>query len=363
MAQGTGGTEETRLRIEWLEAQVARLLAIPIVPAGAATVVWRPGGVTSGNVFATWAEVVAKVATMQGAVDIALDTDLNVGQASIPAGNWDLRPAGVSGPVRLVNGSKLNLDPAIVFPLITIANAAVTIHGLSEIENIAVDNQSTANVITVASGEALQFKLAGVAEIFHNVLAAGAAFLAVAGGGFCHLLITDFATISTLDTGTDAVQLANAAGANLDIVITDAGALDTNQLSKGAAGTCVCVVTSTQTLPPFPVYGSQANAPTVVPVGMRSRGTGTITGTGKTVAINTDADGNRLFLQATSIIVASQKTAIADGGASPTVRYAALSGDRTLANPGSFLISALTNVGGGDVNVNDRSVVDWEVIT
>jgi hypothetical protein len=344
---------DARARIERLESlgQFGGGGGAAIGP-GASTVVWNPGVATSsGNVFKTWAEVVAKVASMQGAVDIVVTVD--TAPATIPAGAWDLRPAGVFGPVRLVNGSKTTGPFGAV---VTIANAAVTIHGLSGIQDIGVDNQSTSHVITYTAAEQGIFTISGFGAVFQNVLAAGAAFIRITGGVWHTLALNDEASVSTLDTGTNAIQVV--APGILNLFLTDASTFGTNQLS-GAAGT-VAVSAVNQGTVGFPAYGAQASAANIFPTGLRQKGSNAIVaGTGKTAAIVNDGDGNRVFIANTSRIIPAQKIAANDGGASPTVRYAALTGDRVNGNPGSFKISALTNVGGGDVNVADTSTIDW----
>jgi hypothetical protein len=81
-----------------------------------------------------------------------------------------------------------------------------------------------------------------------------------------------------------------------------------------------------------------------------------VLGTGKTAVIPMPG------LTLNSVILASEKTAAGDGGASPTVKYGALTGDRVFGPAGSFKISALTNAGTGATNPNDASNIDWIVI-
>jgi hypothetical protein len=323
---------------------IKRLIAA-LFGAGASTVVWRPGGVSSGNVFATWAEVVAAVAALNGDITIAVDMDL--APAVIPAGAWNLRPAGVSGPVSLVAAGRTT---PYYLQFVTIANAAVSIHGLTRIDGVQVVNQSTVDVVTisVAAGEGKEFTLDGYAAIYQSVLAGAAhAFLRVIGfNGALTLRGSSF--ISTLDGGTNAVQV-NAASF-LQLLIDDFSGVDTNQLVAPAGTAIVCI--SGDVIPPFVPYGTQAGAPTIIPSGFLQKGSAAIVvGTGKTAAIP-------VILSATSSIVVTQKTPVGDA---LTVKYSALAADRVNGAPGSFQITAVLAAGGGAVNGADTSTIDWYV--
>jgi hypothetical protein len=321
-----------------------------LVGFGASTVVWRPGGVTAGNVYATWAEVVAAVAALQGDVTVGVDVDLAA--AVIPVGAWDLRPAGVSGPVTLVNASKT--DPA---PFVTVANAVVTIHGLSGLTNVQIDNHATVDLITATPTNRVDFFMRGLSSIFQSIQAAGAAFLRVSGGGggpfapTAQLYVSDFGFVSTLDGGSNAIQVTGA-GSIIDLFINDEGIFDTNQLVAGAGGAAVTVAAVQVT--GINPYTTQAGAPTAAPFGLVIRGSAAIVvGTGKTAAIPA-------FVTAASRILVSLKTPVGDAN---TVKYAALAADRVNGNPGSFQISALVAAGGGAVNGADTSTIDYEIST
>lgn len=342
-----------------IEARVQKLESLAqhrggggsIVPFGASTVVWRPGGVTAGNVFATWPEVVAEVATLNG--DVTIGIDVTLAAAVIPAGAWDLRPAGIVGPVDMVNAT-----PSQIAPFVTIANAVVTLHGLTGLDDIQLENRSTVNVMTTGVGTSLDFYLRGFASLYQSVLAgAGVSFFAAAGGVApfdLMIYLTDFSYVGSLDGGVNAVRVA---GSLSQITIEDASIFDTNQLVSPAGAVNVLVTSTEITSTALKPYESQASAPTIVPFGFVQRGTASIAvGTGKTAAI-------AAFITSASRIQCTQRTPVTDGGATPTVRYAALTGDRVNGNPGTFQISALTNAGAGATNPADASAVDYEVFS
>lgn len=325
-------TDQAPYPFSALNAFIRRLIAT-LFGAGASTVVWRPGAVSSGNVFATWAEIVAAVATMNGAITIGIDTDL--GAADIPVGNWDLRPAGVSGPVTFVNASKA---PAFLVPFVTIAAGAVTIHGLTGIDDVSVVNQSTVPVITI-NANAGSFTISKQGGLFQS--AGAAAFLAYVAGAGADLLLQDFAGIFAFG-GTNAITVA--AGAVVTLELAGESLLDTNQLVAAVGTTGV-------TVDYFAVFRTQAGAPTVSPQIRQSGSAAIVVGTGKTAAIPA-------FITANSRIVVSLKTPVGDA---LTIKYAALAADRVVGAPGSFQISALAAAGGGAVNGVDTSTIDWLV--
>ncbi len=330
--------------------QFIRSLIVALFGAGASTVVWRPGAVSSRNVFATWAEVVAQVATMNGAITIGVD--VTNAPAVIPVGAWDLRPAGVSGSVELVNAT-----PGSTAPFVTIDNAAVTIHGLSGLLDIQLENRSTSNVITVgaASGNALSFYLRGFASLYQSILTgAGVSFFNSTGGiapfDLC-IYMADFSYIGSLDGGVNAVRVAGG-GSLRQLSIEDSSIFDANMLVSAAGLVNVLVSASTVAFVGIPPYNAQALAPTIVPYAYVQRGSSAIVvGTGKTAAIP-------VFLTTSGRIEVSLKTPVGDAN---TVKYAALLADRVAGNPGSFQISALSAAGGGAVNGADTSTIDWEV--
>jgi hypothetical protein len=315
-----------------------------VIPFGASTVVWRPGGVSAGNVFATWAEVVAAVAKMNGDITIAVDMDLAA--AIIPAGAWDLRPAGVSGTVTLVAAGRVT---PYYLQLVTIANAAVSIHGLTGLDGIQVDNRSTVDVITISLPlQGKLFRLQGYAAIYQSVLAGAAnSFIHVTDFNGA-ITLKDSSFISSLDGGTNAIRVD--AAALLQLLIDDESGIDVNQL-VAPVGTAV-VTSSGDPIPPFVVYASQAGAPTIIPSGIIQKGSAAIVaGTGKTAAIPA-------IVGPTTSIESSVSTPVGDA---LTVKYGALTADRVNGAPGSFQIAALAAAGGGAVNGVDTSTIDYIV--
>ena len=62
--------------------------------SGGSVVVYRPGGVTAGNVYQTWAALVAAAVLIQGPKTVFVDVTgaPGDGNAHVPAGAWDLGP-------------------------------------------------------------------------------------------------------------------------------------------------------------------------------------------------------------------------------------------------------------------------------
>lgn len=322
-------TDQFPYPFQQLEAFIRRLIA-GLLGAGASTVVWRPGAVSSGNVYGTWDEVVAAVGLLNGSVTIGIDTDL--APAVIPPGAYNLTPAGISGPRILVNASKAS---PFIAPFITIGPGAVTIAGLTEMDGVSVVNQSTVPVITFADNKS--FSIGKEGGVFQDVGAA--AFIAVTGTGFVDLLLKGFAQIVNFG-GTNAITVA--AGGVLTIKISDSAELGQDMLVAPAGTTGV-------TADYFALYGTQAGAPAIDPQIRESGSAAIVVGTGKTAAIPA-------FITPTTRIIVSLKT---PSGDALTVKYAALAADRVNGAPGSFQISALAAAGGGAVNGVDVSTVDW----
>jgi hypothetical protein len=346
-----------RFRIERLEALIMRALGGGSALTFAQSVVWRPGGVSGGNVYATWPEVVAAVAKLNGAVTIGVDT--SIAAAVIPTGAWDLRPPGVNGPVEFVNATK-----GMAAPFVTVANAAVTIHGLSGLQDVAVENRSTSHLITVDAANKLSFYMRGLAQIYQSVLSGGAAFFRVTAGAIFdsfQLYMQDFTFLSTLDGGTNAVQMVG--GANF-ISIQESASIDVNQLSRVAPGSCIIDNTGIafNSAGFYPALGAQAGLP-APGAGVFYRG---FLYRGQTTLMNGVSPVINSIVQGGTAIVVSVKTPIAD--VLTAKGYAALNADRVVGGPGggstgSFRIKALSAVGGGDVNAADQSVVNFEVVT
>lgn len=82
------------------------------------------------------------------------------------------------------------------------------------------------------------------------------------------------------------------------------------------------------------------------------RGSAAITGTGKSASI-------AATITAASRIEVTVKTPVGDA---LTIKYGALSADRVIGAPGSFMIAALVAAGGGAVNVADSSTVDYLIV-
>jgi hypothetical protein len=334
-------------RIERLEHLVAHLNGgNSNVTVEAFHVVWEPGGVSHDNVFATFPEVVAAVASRSGNAVVTIADAL--GAPVIPAGNWDFRPPGTFGTVTFANGSLTSAFGVFV----TIANAAVTIHGLTGLDFVQIFNQSTVDVITGSAADEVLF-LMHFGSIFQSVNAAGAAFFKVTGGTNA-LILDDQSLIGTFDGGTSAIQVTGGAP-GLFIQVNDSSSFQADMLVSAATLTQVNVAGPPASSPSFPRYAAQAAAPLINPAGLVETGSDAIVlGSGKSAAITA-------FIGPATIIHCTQRTSNGDGGVNPTVRYAALLPDRVNGNQGSFQISSLTVVGGGDTNLADASVVDWTV--
>lgn len=317
----------------WFDTTNVRYASTGIVSTN---FVYQPGGTGGNGIFTTWDSLVSAVASVCGERWIMVDSSLSAAgalglpAALVPAGTWDFNPAGIFGHVHLTAKTGTSL-------LQTTIGAAVAIRGVSEIHDLFVDNHSSLDLFTCSSaGNA--FVASGLATL-HQDVGATAAFLKadVAGG---RLFLKDFAGVQTFTGGTNALQ--ETVGPFI-LFILDRGNFGTNQYLLTAGG-------STVVQAPGSTYAAQAGAATV-PQGGIQKGTTTLVA-GVSPAITA-------CIAATSSIQFNLKTPTGDA---LTIKYGALATDRVNGATGSFKISALSNVGGGALNVADTSVLDWEVV-
>lgn len=306
--------------------------------------IWRPGGIAGGNVYTTWASLVAAVAAVSGPRFIGVDTDL--GAAIIPAGNWDLSPAGISGPVTMMPASKLTFAT-----LVSIANAAVTINGWTGIRDLIVNNASTVDVMT--GTRTFDIALGGLVN--QTFGAAGAAFIKAGNGTIVTIFLRDFSRLDSLG-GIGTLQQTGTG--QMGIFVGD-GCIITDNMLVGALGNLFVRLEGSNT-----IYGQQAGAPAVIPIGGRQTGVAQILnagpGAGKTAAITIDGNGQPVCISSAVRFLVTIHDPTNDAA---TVKYGVLTADISAPSPtGSFKISALTALGNGDVNVNDTTTLYWEVI-
>lgn len=148
--------------------------------AGSGTIVFQPGGTSFGNVKATWGEVVAVLATIDGQVTIQIDTQF--GAATIPAGAYDL--GGVTllgsecGPrvtLTLADGVTFTGDFPILKGLKLVSNSTAPVRSVTGTETLFVCmydasmETTSAEIISVVGGTAAaNVLLSDGAELIDN---------------------------------------------------------------------------------------------------------------------------------------------------------------------------------------------------
>jgi hypothetical protein len=196
--------------------------------------VYRPGGVAGGNVYTTWASLMAAVALVAGPKFI--DVDQSIAAPAIPAGTWNLdnctltQRSNVPGVLlggQLTFGAGAKLDPAIVY---------LRLQG-----QLGLVNNSGAVVWT--TGAVAPIPTLIIEEDSFITGQAGAAFIDVAQGTF-QVLCADAGsgvgdTVSaaiTVAAGATLNALSNSGAGFVQNAVAGAG---TWNLSLGAGGLLV----------------------------------------------------------------------------------------------------------------------------
>lgn len=110
----------------------------PAGPAGAGSLIFRPGGVQTGNVYTTWTALMAARNASQGPITIIVDNSIDA--AEVGAGTWNLnrntRIQGFKGP-----------DIQDSLPILTIPDGAVLQNPCEFEDIIVIGNSSTGCII------------------------------------------------------------------------------------------------------------------------------------------------------------------------------------------------------------------------
>ncbi len=314
-------------------------------PQDLSAFVYRPGGTAGNGIFTTWASFVSALAAVNGVRLGVIDSSLaaagalGIPAALIPAGAWDFNPNGAGqGIVYLVGTTSLAASPSC---LQTTIGAAVSINGCGGFTDLFIDNRSSLDLFTMAGANAT-FRITGLgATVASQDVSASGAFLKCATSG--NILLQQNASIQSLTGGTNAIQVT--AGTVL-LFVTGTALVGASQVQKTGGTYSVFIDT-------FATYATQVSAATPSSFnGGVQRGVTTLS-SGVSPAITAR-------IAATSRIVFGLNAPANDA---LTVKYAALSTDRSNGVAGSFKISALTAAGSGAINTADTSIMDWMVVT
>lgn len=81
--------------LQWPSVEEAQAFAVAAAGGGAVT--WKPGAVSGGGIFGTWAEVYAQLPSQTGSGLRFLFVDTSLGAAVVPAGTYDMSNVIVVG--------------------------------------------------------------------------------------------------------------------------------------------------------------------------------------------------------------------------------------------------------------------------
>lgn len=200
---------------------VEAMLALVRAKAGAGqsgalgpVLVYRPGGVTAGNVYATWPALMAAVLARPGHKWIEIDTSL--GAASVPAGAWNLDDVTLVPRVPAVIGATT----------LTFEQGATITYELLEVRGPLQLVQASSAVVATAQENSLLLLLYG-ANI--KVEPAAAPFLEVTAAEVAAQIIAVAAGIG--QNNNPVVQVD--AGATCTIHVFDQSGVHADALSGG----------------------------------------------------------------------------------------------------------------------------------
>jgi hypothetical protein len=204
-----------------------------VITSFGSSFVFRPGAPTSGNVYGTWAELVAAASSQQGTKEVYFDD--SVADCEIPAGTWDL-----GGYTRLVGRSKgYASDPCECLLL-----DGARLINVFEFEALDVVSKSDSPIIRTsdyAGDVQVVFRLAKGSTL---TTAGGASFFVTDGGPFVGTWWV--ADDSRLVEGTEAVLLAQGRGTTVHVIAADLGAVEDNTLQGLPNTTVIAEVASVE---------------------------------------------------------------------------------------------------------------------
>lgn len=131
----------------------------PTAVALGPSLVFQPGGVTSGNVYATWDALAAVGGTIQGPYKIFTDGTFAPGDGNvhIPAGSWDLGPEVTFQSDASSTGNPNTIGAPVIFD-----DGATLVYFPVDHIDIAIANNSTSPVVTNSTTENQVFYASGV---------------------------------------------------------------------------------------------------------------------------------------------------------------------------------------------------------
>lgn len=311
------------------------------------TFTYQPGGVAGNGLYTDWATLVAAMNLVGGVRYLYVDSSLSpVGSsglpsAPIPVGVWDLNPTIGTGLVWIVGKTGV-LGPVADFMILETAVGAVSLAGVSRVNNITINNRSSIDFMTLA-GCHNNLVVEGKGMCSQDV-AATAAFVKCATTGEIYVINNSSFGCLNSNGGTDAIQV-DAAGKFVSLSLEDLGGVADNMV-KYTAGSLTILCSATAN------YSPQADATT--------RSASTCTTSGTTVLVNGQTAAISCNITASSRIFFNVITPISSNG---TGKIAAFPADRTNGpiGTGSFKITACI-IAGDTINVADQSTLSWMVV-
>jgi hypothetical protein len=185
--------------------------------------VYRPGEPSpSGNVYASWAALVAAVALVPGALGVkAVSLDDSISPIDLPPGAWNF------GSYTILQSGRRS----VLFPMVVTIEDGCTLVGIFDLVNLSITSLSTTFVIDVPSADHPTYLLRENTQIDQTV--PGATFFRVASPGNA---IFWFFGVSAF-SGAELCLDVQAAGATVFLVGNDVGRVNQDTVAAVTGST------------------------------------------------------------------------------------------------------------------------------
>jgi len=195
-----------------------------IISSSTPTLVYRPGGVDTDNVYSSWSSLMSAFSQLEGVVTIDVDTNV-ASPATVPVGTYDLESRAI------IRGTQTGA----VYPSQLQLADGVVIKNPREFENIWLDLQATSTPNFVFDVDDRTVKITGVSYVEMNGTQPFADITAALSLGIFFAIKNDV-IINNYATSNRNFLSINNAGASVIINVTDNIVLNNDNFIAGTAG-------------------------------------------------------------------------------------------------------------------------------
>lgn len=195
-----------------------------IISSSTPTLIYRPGGVDTDNVYSSWSSLMSAFDQLEGVVTIDVDTSVT-SPAAVPVGTYDLESRAV------IRGTQTGA----VYPSQLQLADGVVIKNPREFENIWLDLQATSTPNFVFDVDDRTVKIAGVSYVEMNGTQPFADITAALSLGIFFAIKNDVIINNYATSNRNFLSINNAAAAVI-INVTDNIVLNNDNFIAGTAG-------------------------------------------------------------------------------------------------------------------------------